>query len=91
MASSAAIASTATAIATPARVLAVLARQTATAGTVVLKDGGAGGATMLTMYTAASATAVVVLPIPGGGITFATDVYAAMTNVDGLTLIYDTP
>ncbi len=87
MASSASVTSTGDVTAGPAQVLAVEVRGTATAGTAVLKDGGAGGTTKLTVYTPASAAATVVLPIPGG-ILFASKVHATLTNADGLTVVY---
>ena len=88
MASSASVTSSATAVSTPARVLGVEARGTATAGSVVLKDGGSSGTAKLTVYTPASAAFAIFVPVAGGGIEFVTDVYATLTNVDGATVIY---
>ncbi len=88
MALSASVTATGDVTAGPAQVLAVQVRATATAGTVVLKDGGAGGTTKLTVYTPASVAALVTLPVPGGGILFASKVHATLTNADGLTVVY---
>lgn len=88
MALSASVTATGDVTAGAASVLAVQVRATAAAGTVVLKDGGAGGTTKLTVYTPASAAATVVVPIPGGGILFASKVHATLTNADGLTVVY---
>ena len=79
-----------TAVATPARVLGVQYRAGATAGTVVLKDGGSSGTVKLTIYTPASAAHAGFVPVDRGGIVFATDVYAALTQADGCTVIYST-
>jgi hypothetical protein len=51
----------------------------ASAGTVVLKDGGSGGTTLFS-YTAPAAAGTVNVIIPGQGIRFDTDVYVTLTN-----------
>lgn len=48
-------------------------------GTVVLKDGGTGGVARLS-FTAPNAAGSIYMPIPGEGVVFNTDVYAALTN-----------
>lgn len=80
--------STGTVVDAPAAVLAVQVRATASAGSVVFRDGGASGTVRLTVYTPASAAALVVLPIPGGGIQFGTDLHATLANVDAVTVVY---
>lgn len=80
----------ATLVAAAARVLGVHYRAGATAGTVVLKDGGSSGTVRLTIYTPASAGHAGFVPVAGGGLQFATNVYAALTQADGVTVVYAT-
>lgn len=70
------------------RVMAVYIVPAGTAGTVVLKDGGASGSTLATFNTVASATAPTYLLMPGEGVLFRTDVYGVLTSVGSVTLIY---
>lgn len=84
---SAQAAATATMVAAPAMLLGIHWVAGATAGTVVLKDGGASGTTKLTLNTPADATVAGYLPIPGG-MQFATDVHATITVTGFVTLIY---
>lgn len=70
-------------------VVGVQYRAGATAGTVVLKDGGAGGTARLTIYTPASAAHAGHIPIPGQGLKFNTSVYVDVTQADGVTVIYE--
>lgn len=72
-----------------AKVLGVYWRAGATAGTIVLRDGGAGGTVRLTLNTPAAVSAGF-LPIFGGGLVFNTDVHATLTTADGVTIVYDT-
>jgi hypothetical protein len=60
---------------------------TATAGSVVFKDGGASGTTLLTLNTPAVADFHDII-IPGEGILFGTDIYVAVTNVSSVTIFY---
>lgn len=59
-----------------------------TAGTVVLKDGGSSGTALITINTPGGGVGMDV-SIPAGGIVFGTDVYADLTNVDGVTVFYE--
>jgi hypothetical protein len=61
----------------------------AAAGTVVLKDGGSGGTTMLTIDTPAGATLSGSVLLPQEGIRFATDMHATITNTAFITFFYD--
>lgn len=60
---------------------------TATAGSVVLKDGGSSGVVKLNVATPAIADAYDIV-IPGDGILFDTDVYLDLTNVASVTFFY---
>jgi hypothetical protein len=48
-------------------------------GSVILKDGGTGGTTVMTVNTVANGEPFSVI-IPAEGVLFNTDVYAALTN-----------
>lgn len=70
------------------RVMAIYIVPSGTAGSVVLKDGGASGSTLATFNTVASATAPTYLLMPGEGMLFRSDVYGTLTSVGSVTLIY---
>ena len=76
-----------TLVAGPARIKGILLTTTTTAGSVVLKDGGASGATRLTMNTPAVAEMFNAL-LPGEGIRFNTSVYVDVTDVSSVTVFY---
>lgn len=56
------------------------------AGSVVMKDGGSGGTTILTVNTVANGEPFNVL-IPAEGVVFQTSIYAALTNAK-VTVFY---
>lgn len=85
---SASTTSSASLVATPCTVLGVHWVGGASAGSVVLKDGGSGGTVKVTIPTPASAAAAGFVPIPGGGINFGTDVYCTLTQATGCTVVY---
>lgn len=60
----------------------------ATAGTVVLRDGGASGPIIATINTVASATQYQQVLIPGEGLLFRTNIHATITNVGFTTIFY---
>lgn len=81
------ITATGTAVSGPARLKGVWFRGTAAAQSVVQRDGGGAGTVKLTLDGLAAAD-VRYLELPEGGMAFATDVHATLTNVDSLTIIY---
>jgi len=85
---SANVTSTGTLVATPATVVGIHYRGTATGGSIILKDDGAGGTVKLTIHTGAAAATSGSFPIGGGGIVFATDVHATLANCDSATVVY---
>ncbi len=85
--SAAANTASATFVAAPARVKGLVITTNGSLGSVVLKDGGASGNTKMTINTGGDAGVQNVV-IPGEGVRFSTDVYAALTNVSGLTVFY---
>ena len=76
-----------TMVSTPARVKGILITTTASAGSVVLKDGGASGTARITLNTPAVAEMFNAL-LPGEGVRFTTDVYVDVTNVASVTVFY---
>ena len=74
---------TGTAYGARTRVRGLLVSPGASAGSIVLKDGGSSGATKMTIPTVANGEPFSVV-IPADGIVFATDVYVAATNATAL-------
>ena len=70
------------------RVKAVYIVPTGTAGSVVFRDGGASGATVMTLNTVASATQPTYMPFPGQGLLFVTNVHGTVTNIGSVTIFY---
>jgi len=70
------------------RVKGVYIVPTATAGSVILRDGGSSSAIKITINTVASATFPTFMLLPGEGILFTTAVYATLSNVGYATVIY---
>lgn len=70
------------------RVKAVYIIPTATAGSLVLRDGGSGGAVKATLNTVASATQPTYILFPGEGLVFQTAVYGAVTNLGSAIVFY---
>lgn len=76
-----------TLVAGPARIKGILLTTTSSAGSVVLKDGGASGTTRMTLNTPAVAEMFNAL-LPGEGIRFTSNVYVDVTNVSSVTVFY---
>jgi len=84
---SAYLAATGTAVASSrTRVKSVIIAATATAGSVILRDGGASGVTRLQIDTPAAAGMINAI-LPGEGILFNTDVHGTLTNCTA-TVVY---
>ena len=60
----------------------------ASAGSLVLRDGGASSAIKLTVNTVASATQPTYMLMPGEGLVFQTAVYGTVSNLGSATIIY---
>jgi len=56
-------------------------------GTIILKDGGASGANLLSLTTTANGEPFNIL-IPAEGIVFETDVYAALTGTGTSVVVF---
>ena len=70
------------------RVKAVYIVPAASAGSVIFKNGGSGGTTVMTLNTVASATQPTYLRFPGEGVLFSTDVHGTVANVGSVTIFY---
>ena len=70
----------------PARVRSMYYTANASAGSIVLKNGGSGGTTMVTINVPANAYGPIY--IPGDGVRFETNVYTVLTNVSSVTVFY---
>jgi len=70
------------------RVKAIYIVPSGTAGSIVLKDGGASGSTIATINTVASATQPTYMLFPGEGLLFRSDVYGTVTSLGSATIFY---
>lgn len=70
-----------------ARVKNIAVTTTATAGTVVLRDGGASGDVKMTLTTPA-AVGLYDITVPDAGVLFESNVHATLTNVTAVTLFH---
>lgn len=82
------VSATGTALGFRTRIKAVFISSAATAGSLILRDGGGSGQIELQIDTPASAIDPLYILLPGEGILFGTDVHATLTNVTSATLIY---
>jgi hypothetical protein len=72
-----------------ARIKTIYAINGASAGSVVIREGGASGKTLMTLNTAASATAgYTIIPMPGEGILCESGLHGTVTDTTSITLIY---
>ena len=72
----------------PARVKGIYYVASATAGSIVIKNGGSGGTTEMTIATPALATATQYVDLCGCPLYCDVDAYAALTNVTSATFVY---
>jgi len=70
------------------RVKAVYMIPTASAGSVIFKDGGSNGTVVMTLNTVASATQPTYLLFAGEGLLFSTNVHGTVTDVGSVTIFY---
>ncbi len=72
------------------RIKTVYAVNGASAGSVVIREGGSGGNVVLTVNTAASGTAgYTIIPLPGEGILVKTGtLHGTVTNTTSIVLFY---
>ena len=72
----------------PARIMGIYFVSGATAGSVVIKDGGSGGTTVADFATPASATHTAYIDLSNSPIRCSTSAYATSTNATSVTAIY---
>jgi hypothetical protein len=71
------------------RIKTIYAVNGASAGSVVIREGGATGKILITVNTAASTTAgYTIIPMPGEGILCESGLHGTVTNTTSMTLIY---
>lgn len=70
----------------PARVRGIYYTANASVGSIVVKDGGSSGTTVMTIATPSSGYGNVT--IPGDGVLCSSNVYIAMTNLASVTVFY---
>lgn len=72
-----------------ARVKTIYAVNGGSAGSVVIRQGGASGKVLITVNTAANTTAgYTIIPLPGEGILCESNLHGTVTNTTSMTLIY---
>lgn len=81
------VTSSSTAVSAGCKVLGIYVDATGAAGSFILKDGGSGGTSLLSL--GCSCVADTYCPVPGGGMVFDTDCYAALTTVTSITIFYE--
>jgi len=70
------------------RVKAVYIVPTATAGSLILRDGGSSSTVKATINTVASASQPTYILFPGEGLVFQTAVYGTVANLGSATIFY---
>ena len=70
------------------RVKSIYIVPSATAGSLVLRDGGSSGTVKATINTVASASQPTYMLLPGEGLVFQTAVYGTVTNLGSATIFY---
>ena len=70
------------------RVKSIYIVPSATAGSLVLRDGGSSGTVKATINTVASASQPTYMLLPGEGLVFQTAVYGTVSNLGSATIFY---
>ena len=78
--------SSATVVGGPARVRSIYYTANASAGSIVVKDGGSGGTTVISIAVPANGFGNIT--IPGDGVLCSTNVHVTLTNVGSATVFY---
>jgi hypothetical protein len=74
-------------VAAPCRVKGIYFISAASAGSIILKDGGAAGTTRISLVTPAG-IAGTYMELPGEGVLFRTTCHATITTATNLTVFY---
>ena len=73
----------------PARIKGILISPAATAGSLILKDGGSGGDVVFqSSWPASTEPSPFNIVVPGQGIRCETDIYADVTDLTSITVFY---
>jgi hypothetical protein len=70
------------------RLKAVSYRGNGLDGSLIFKNGGASGTTLLELDVGTSDSFTIYVILPGEGILFQNNIYAALTNVSAITAFY---
>jgi hypothetical protein len=70
------------------RLKAVSYRGNGLDGSLIFKDGGVSGTTLLELDVGTSDSFTIYVILPGEGILFQNNIYAALTNVSAITAFY---
>jgi len=70
------------------RLKAVSYRGSGLDGSLIFKNGGASGTTLLELDVGTSDSFTIYVILPGEGILFQNSIYAALTNVSAITAFY---
>jgi hypothetical protein len=71
------------------RIKTIYAINGTSAGSVVIRQGGASGKILMTVNTAANGTAgYTIIPLPGEGILCESNLHGTVTDTTSMTLIY---
>ena len=85
--SSASVSTSSTAVGYRTRVRGLVIAPGSANGSVVLKDGGSSGTTLITLSTVANGEPFNVI-IPANGVLFETDVYVALTGTNTAAVVF---
>jgi hypothetical protein len=85
--SSASVSTSSTAVGYRTRVRGLVIAPGSANGSVVLKDGGSSGTTLISLSTVANGEPFNVL-IPANGVLFETDVYVALTGTNTAAVVF---
>ena len=78
-----------TIFAAPARIKGILISPAATAGSLIVKDGGTGGDVVFqSSWPASTEPSPFNIVVPGQGIRCETDIYADVTDLTSITVFY---
>ena len=71
----------------PTRIRSIYFHSGASDGSIILKNGGASGTTLIELSTAPSINFAT--DAPGSGVRFTSDVHATLTNITSCTIFYE--
>jgi len=72
----------------PARLKSISYRGNGSNGSILFKNGGATGTTLIELDVGTSDSFTIYTLLPGEGVRFDTSIYASLTNVSAITCFY---